>query len=336
MVVFIHSYSEEFVYQGNEVILATAPWVDWMKYIISKIISDCAVPGYFFLSGMLLFRKDVRWKDNIMKKMRTLMIPYLLLNTIWIGAFYVAQHIGALHSLFSGARKFIAEWTWKDWVRAYTVYSDISTSPFVSPLWFMRDLFLMNLLAPVLKKVIDRAPRLMVLVLLGTVVFADNVGYLFLRQYALISFCLGYYAVKYDWRFRDIDNLSPLLLTVAYLVAIVLTCFARGSRFYLAANTMNVLTGLLFFARCTSNIKDPVWRGRLLRLSRYGVPVYLFQERTLGLMKKVAARFLPVTAVSNILQYFGVMFLTIFLCIILAKLMERFTPRLYSVLTGGR
>ena len=233
-------------------------------------------------------------------------------------------------------RKLIAEWTWKDWVRAYVWFYEDTASPFVRPLWFMRDLFVLNLLAPVLKRMIDRAPRLMMLGLLVTIVFSQELRCPLLRQFALISFCVGYYAVKYDWHLSDVDKLSPLLLAGGYLAAIVLDIFARGSRFYFLTDTVNVLLGLLFFTRCTTKIKNSVWKERLMRLSRYGVPVYLFHERTLGIIKKIAAKFLPTTALSNIMQYFGAVFLIILLCVTVAKLMERFTPKLYSVVTGGR
>ena len=331
MVVFIHSYKGEFTFQGNEVAMETVPWVDWTKYIISKVISDCAVPGYFFLSAVFLFRKPFRWRDNVKKKLRTILLPYLILNTVWICFYFAAQHISFLDRYFADPGNFIAGWSWREWVRAYTL------APFVYPLWFMRDLMILNLLAPVLKKLLDRVPVIMALAMVVTAAFSHlNNSHLLLHRFAFASFCLGYLAVKYGRHITEVDKIPVLPLTGVYAAAICLAGLARDSKLLPAADALVVVIGLLFFTRCATKITDPVWRDRLIRASKYGVPVYLFHERTLAIMKKLMAKFLPVTPVSNILQYFGAVFVVIALCVTAAKIMERFTPRLYSVLTGGR
>lgn len=91
LVVFIHSYSEEIYMVGGNIVLEIPAWLDWFKYIISVVVARCAVPAFFFISAILLYKRDFVWKDNIKKKLKTLVVPYMLLNTFWI-LFYCSAY----------------------------------------------------------------------------------------------------------------------------------------------------------------------------------------------------------------------------------------------------
>ena len=58
MVLFIHSYTEAVLIKSGTVILQVPKWLEATKYLISVSISKCAVPGFFLISAILLFRKD--------------------------------------------------------------------------------------------------------------------------------------------------------------------------------------------------------------------------------------------------------------------------------------
>lgn len=56
MVLFIHSYSEEVTFAYGNVYFKVPVWLGTFKSIVSQCISRCAVPGFFFLSAILLYR----------------------------------------------------------------------------------------------------------------------------------------------------------------------------------------------------------------------------------------------------------------------------------------
>ena len=155
MVLFIHSYSRTVSMNSGTIILQVSGWLETVKYVFSESISNCAVPGFFVISSILLYRKEFSWWENIKKKLRSLLIPYFLMNTFWVAFYFVCQHIPAVSDYFSNAENMVASWDLSGWLRGYG-FNVIS--PLLYPLWFLKYLFLMNVLSKVYLAVIKRVP----------------------------------------------------------------------------------------------------------------------------------------------------------------------------------
>lgn len=93
-VLFIHSYSSEF--EG----IANASVIVSITDYISNVFCDCAVPAFILISSVLLYRKDFLWKDNMKKKVRNLLIPYLIFNALWIVAMIGKAYIERPRNIF--------------------------------------------------------------------------------------------------------------------------------------------------------------------------------------------------------------------------------------------
>ena len=215
MVVLIHSYDVKLNFASGTIMLNGPFWLDQVQYFISEVICRCAVPGYFVLSSIFLYRKEFTWGTNMRKKVRSLVVPYVLLHMVWITICYIGQHIDALRVYFSQPANIVSGWGLWGWINAFLgVYRTYPGDclPFVGQLWFLRDLFVLNALAILIRKVIGRAPRLTALGLIILCIFNIKTHILFPSRDALVFFCLGYYFVKYDLHLRDIDKLNPVLL----------------------------------------------------------------------------------------------------------------------------
>ncbi len=339
MVVFIHSYTEEVHFAGGTLVLDVPVWLDWLKYLLSQVVARCAVPGFFLMSGILLYRRDFTWTGNLCKKARTLLVPYLLINTLWIVIYFTAQHIPAFSSYFSQPENIVADWPPLRWANAYIGFlsnADSSCTPIVYPLWFMRDLMVLNVLSIFVKRLIDRLPRLVFLGLVIMKVFNISTHIPILRTDALVFFCLGYYFVKYRVHLTDVDRLDPVLLAGLYGISAALDCVMRGSPWQYLARLFSIVLGIAFFFRFTTVPKSPLWKKRLLTLAGYAMPVYLLHEMNLTVLKKLLVHFLPSSPVFQVLEYFGIPAVIISLCIAGGWILRRFTPWLYRLLTGGR
>ena len=88
LVVYIHSYTE------NKTIISFSEthYLIQLEYFFSKCIGACAVPGFFLISSILLYRKPFSLGDNLRKKVKTILISYFLLNPFWIIFFFIFQH----------------------------------------------------------------------------------------------------------------------------------------------------------------------------------------------------------------------------------------------------
>lgn len=336
LVVFIHAYSEEVHFAEGNMVLEVPLWMQWIKYAISRVIARCAVPGFFFLSALLLYRRDFTWGGNMRKKVKSLLVPYGIITTFWIAAIFAAQHIGPLSGFILEDSVYnVRAWSWRDLLNAYAGLQGPDYVPLVYPFWFMRDLFVLDLLAPALKALIDRLPRLVLLALV-VLMALDVPGLWFLSQQAIVYFCLGYYAVKYGLHLTDADRLPGLPLAAAYIAAVVLDTALRGAQLQYLARHASILLGLLFFARFTTRSRDGAWRRLLLRLASYSMPIYLFHELALTFLKKAAARLLPASVPFQVLQYIGIPAVIIGCCILGSMLLKKLLPGVYGVLTGGR
>lgn len=332
MIIFIHSNTSEVHYSGGGVYYQVPIWLDWVKYLISEIVSRCAVPGYFFISAVLLYKKEFTWEENAKKKIRTIMVPYLIINTAWILIFYIAQHIPFLTIYFSQDAHIISNWGISDYLGAYL---DFRTHPFVYPLWFLRSLMVLNLLAPVMKWIIDRFPKAVFAALIAMLLLQVQTHLPFLKTTDLIYFCLGYYFVKYSIRFSDIDKLKYSYI-IMYLVSLVLCCLTRGTKMNYLPHYASIFFGFLFFFRFTTKIPAGKAQGILMFASRYSFPIYLFHELNLTFMKKLLGRVFPQTAFCQLFLYIALPFALYCLCLILCVILDRYFHKIYLVLSGYR
>lgn len=319
LVVLMHSYNA-----GDWEAQAPARWLEQAESALSHAVGDCAVPGFFVLSAVLLYRKEFSWGENIRRKIRTLAVPYLLLNTVWILIYFVAQHIPGLSGLFTRPESLVAGWGAYDWADAYL---GLSGYPKASQLWFLRDLFVLNLLAKALKALIDRLPALWLLCLAAALAFQIDTGLFCLSRTALVFFSLGYYLVKYDLHFDRLDKVSPLLLGLLYGISIAVCAGERGG-------PLQILAGLLFWARLSGCLLR--WRDPLVRIAGYNFPIYLFHFPALGHLRDIESRYFPPSDWGYGLGYLLNPLIICLCCLALALFLSRFMPGLYGLLTGNR
>lgn len=228
---------------------------------------------------------------------------------------------------FSNPDNIIAARGIYEWVIAYT------KNPLVYPLWFLRDLFILNMLAKVIKAAIDKFPRMIFVVLILLLLINFDIRFI---DSSIVFFALGYYFVKYDFHFSDIDKINKWLLTAIYVVCIVLTCVTRYMSIYYIFDNASIITGILFFISMTTKIKNVNLRDKLLWLSKYSFCIYLFHEMNLFILKKLLAKLLPTDAFFQTIQYIGIPVIIITFCIVVSILLKRFLPKVFALLTGSR
>lgn len=340
MVIFIHSYTVDISLSGGIITYDVPIWLDWIKYVISQVISRCAIPAFFFLSSVLLYSKSFTWSGNIKKKIKTLFIPYMILNTFWIIFYFTAQNIESLKIYFSNPDNIISEWHWTDYINAYlgwTTKSDaLSYYPILYPLWFIRDLMFLNIVALLIKRIIDFFPRITFTALIILILFDIQTHIFCLSQSSLVYFCLGYYFVKYRIHLSSIDKLHPLLTAFLYWIAILLNCLTRNITLNYLAKTFSIIVGIIFFYRLTENIMKSSCKNVSLWLAKFSFPIYLFHEMNLTMAKKLSAKLLPTGSFYQVMIYFGLPIVIFIYCVILSCILKKSVPKLYNILVGGR
>ena len=320
MVVFIHSYSTVKL-AGSSDSTFIPQWLEIAKYVISICISQCSVPGFFLISSILLYRKDFVWKNNLCKKTKTLLVPYLLLNSFWILFYACAQSIPFLSAYFTNEDNMIASWGIPDFLNAYIGYR--GGYPILYPLWFLEDLFLLNVLAVIICRMVKKVPYLSLFVI-GVLWFLEPcIPVSGMHLQALCFWTLGCIIVNQKVAISQFDRVNPKVLTILYLVMIGVEVIVRECRWSSYLHQGTVVVGIIFWWVCMTKLNTVFLSRILMLISKYSYGIYLFHEMNLTIVKKLAARVLPSNAGIQFVQYVGIPFVIILLCMGFCIVLER-------------
>lgn len=337
LVVFIHTRAytgKGYVdYGGGGLELDTPTWLWNLEYFISSVIAHTAVPGFFLMSGTLLYRKDFDAFKNIKRKFISICIPWFIVITLWVIFYYIVQRIPVIAPYFSNEDNVVANWGIYDFIN---VYLGLDRSPLVYPLWYLQNLMFLNIIAYPLKCLMDKIPKTVLCILL-VVYFLPFQHILFcLEKVGLFWFCIGYYVVRYGVRIKHLMKISFPLLTILYVVAMLVVFFTRDSEWVYIPDGFNIALGLLWFARVGYEIAS-VGRGRGLEtLGIYSFFVYIMHEMTLRIMLKVWTKFLGNAVILQVAEYFILPMMIVFGFLAVGMFLDKHMHPVYQVLNGGR
>lgn len=341
MVILLHQYAGDvdqaaFAISGN---IAENELLRAVQYVISRIISSSAVPLFFLMSSVLLYAKEFTWKDNMKKKTKSLIIPYFIWITLYIIVYFVGQTFSLTSRFFANSGRYVSQMNAADFLAAYTGIG--GSALFVNALWFLRDLIIMNALAPVIRKVIDRFPGIC-LVLLALL---WNVGEipeaLIINKQSIVFFSLGYYVVKYNVRMQSVEKFSLVGLSVVYLFMIILeySLHTAGNMLVLSAHSFTTITGIVLLVRLSASIcrdaeASVPWFLQIV--GDYSFFIYVSHDFVQTAMKKICAQILPQSDIVQMAEYFLIPVLVCVVCIAAASVLRKLLPSAYRLLTGSR
>ena len=133
-------------------------WYQYVSRMISFIFGDMAVPMFFLFSGYYMFNKTKAWGteaiyvEETKKRWKTLILPYI----IWCALALLANQSVML------AKGEALPWTDISSSLHRLLYTFV-LGPENFPLWYVRDLIILALLAPAVDWVGRRAPWLLLL-----------------------------------------------------------------------------------------------------------------------------------------------------------------------------
>jgi len=329
MVVFIHAYTAKEIPELSEM-----NYVDIIQYVISQVICRCAVPAYFFLSALFLYRKPFNYKTNLIRKLKTLGIPYLIMNTVWIVFFLVAKKLPFIGEMMTTPENNVWEWGVLDFFNAYLGFR--SGSPILFPLWFIRDLIVLNILATVIGKIVEKIPTVSMMIAVVAWLFIPKTGIFFLGIQSIVFWVLGCVFCKSKFDLSVFEKIPEWLISILYVLFIVGDTLTLDFKAHLIIHNIGIIIGMLFWYVSATKLRETRFKKAFLVISTYSFGIYIFHERTLTLLEKVWSKLLPVESIFVLIQYFINPTVIIIGCIVLCMLLKRFVPALYKLLTGSR
>lgn len=289
------------------------------------------VPIFFSISGYLFYLTykptTAAYGRMLVKKARTILVPYLLFNAITIGLillFRKVPYMGDINDLrHDGILKYLL---------------GVYRFPAVYTLWFLRDLYAYFVLAPVFYVVSVEIPLLGLVVFWCLWMFVPQAG-LPLELSGMFFFYLGCLLSRTR---ADLDA-ARRYTTAAVIVYLCLVAAVSYVEYFMGfppiyhilyrqemivgTVTFWLLTGFPRFGRSSV----------LLGLSGISFFVYLTHEPVLSyLIYGTRFIFHPSGAAAGIAYVALLTVLPFAVCVVLGRLLLRYAPGVYALATGSR
>lgn len=335
LVVFIHMIPERLIpieinYSGMNMYYITSE-------IFSHIIGRIAVPCFFLFSGYFFFHKLENWNlsfyySQLQKRCKTLIIPYLFWNSLLIIAICIKQYIFSLLSFDVNEDRIFN-------IQSQSVYELFWKGPINLPLWYIRDLICMSLLAPFFYYLFKYLKKYGVFILIVLYLITCETYLPGLSMTAFMFFGLGAYwgiykrnILEFSLRFRTLYGMGTLLF---FCCAV----YYNGCEFSEYFTRLFVLFGVITAIGIMDwVIKHESWKKRLCDLSVTVFFIYAVHEiYIINWVKGFFARLFEVeTGWGLLVSYVSTPIITIGICLLLYFLLDKVCPKILAFAVGGR
>ncbi|MBC7957620.1 MAG: acyltransferase [Cytophagales bacterium] len=308
-----------------------------LQYIVNLVangLGGIRVPVFFLIAGYVFFRNrkpGVGWfAAKIGSRARSVLLPLILWSLLWLVIVAIAQELSYTAGFFSG--KSMWSMPVSDYSLGRVVWAVFGTNSelFLYHLWFLRDLFVLVLLSPLIHQLIRISRGWVSLALL--LLWLLDVDNGLVSKDALFFFIIGCHLAIAGRSIFWGDMLGP----VAILGWVGLKTF--GGELHLLETKAWILCGTLGALYVSGFVQRlPSVPEVLRRASRYSFLVFVAHEPLLTVVRRVYFDVLePVAAADLFVAYFAIVAITVSALIVVFCVAERLTPRLLDVMTGGR
>lgn len=352
-VVFIHCFGKPFDYNAlNFTHLTGMDCYNLFRVSISQVLTHVCVPIFYLISGYLFFIGLEKWNwetyvTKLKKRCRSLLIPFLIWNTIciMIAVLGVFRHEG-----FVGVQSFFADngylhlfWDCNHWNLDRTNWlggANVASSPYLTPLWFLRDLMVVCVCTPLLHyffRIVRGWSLLILAACYITGIFLPMPGFSIAAFFFFGSG--GYFSMNKIDTTKITYKYRKIIYTVAALLWLVCTFF----------NGHNTIQGDIVYpfyviigSLATLNIATYIVSHDLLKIpqtfSKGSFFVYLLHNiMVISIVTRVARIvFGESSPVLMTVSYLVVPVVTTIICITVYYLLNKFIPKICAVLTGSR
>ncbi len=337
-VVFIHAYSTTIGLAGGEIGVSQPNLIaDFVRNFISQGVARIAVPLFFLMSGYLFFA-GLEWsKENYVAKLKsrtkTLLIPFLFWNIATLLAIALAQAIPATKIFFSGNSPPIATFDIFDYFNAIP---GLTRNPIAYQFWFIRDLIVLVLLAPLINVAIRFSPLPFLILILFYWLMGDQLASAPSSE-ALLFFSVGAYLGSTKKSLFCFDKFGPVIIGL-YITVSVVDTISINQLFNPYLHKFGVTLGVFCALFSTKLIaQNDKLNSLLVRLSRVSFFVYAAHEPLLTILRKISYKILiPESSFTILFLYFFVPIITITFAVVAYRGLTRVAPKFVSIVAGGR
>lgn len=331
-----------------------------IQILFSILISGIAVPTFYLISGYFFFYHLENfytfniYKQKLKKRIKTLFIPYLVWNTIYIlyivickiaAYLFKGKPLSNISDFFEINGWWRMYWDCSTWAINRTNilgYYIPPTGPILVPLWFIRDLMVVILFTPVIY-ILLRKFKLLTILALGICYVTGIWPYLHgFSITAIFFFSLGaYFSIYHLNMVNELRKIQKINFTLL-IPLLILSIYFNGNLtaigeyiypFYIIVGVVTVINLMTIFEE---KKKLPA-KSKLNETTFF---VYCFHGLIgLRISGIILNRLFPIS--DNYWPYITIHYLlkpiiTITFCIAIFRIMKKYCPSLLNILIGYR
>lgn len=313
MVVYLHVAPMFLVKEAN-------PTYFWIHRTVTTIC-QCAVPAFFLISGYLLCFNIQKltlgiYLSKLGKRVKTLFIPYILWNLIAVGYQLATHQISELPS-----------------------FPEIFISPINFPLWFIRNLFILVIIFPLIYGIARYLGKYGLIAAIVCFIWAFNVHYFFsLVLQSIFFFYLGIYGGVHKVNVDSIHKAVRIALPIIALLLFISVVFCPeyipqpllAIHLYLLAGTLSLII------ICNQIIAH--WQFTLpTLLTSSTFFIYVAHKIGATYTAKQIVNIIPMPdKLNEIVTFLVSPLLAVVLCVGVYMLLSKYSPKTFKILTGGK
>lgn len=330
-VIFIHSGAKVVAPMQYEYSLYSMIGIlNFLKVLFVHTMPSIVVPLFFMFSSWLLYR-DVKsvnivwYKERMYKRVKSLLVPYFLWNILAILPMCFFMHNSNLIEDFGTG-------SWSNLLSVFWAYR--GPFPLDFPLWFIRDLIILNLVSPLLLcyvRKLDRWGILPLVLLFLFDVIPDLPGF---SMKSLYAYTLGIY---FSQRGR-IAMRGTILSCCIVLSIIILLCATIFLEIKFLKN-LYIVIGMVSLFEVTVYLVD---KNKLFKIPKLfsSASLFIFASHALciyGYSTAIMRIIIPFNGViCEFIQFLLSPLLASLVCVLIYYICKRIVPLLLSLLMGGR
>lgn len=313
----------------------SVPFDIYMQCLTREIVFD-AVPLFFFVSGFLFYLNEESIWQKWKKRVKSLLIPYLLWCSFYFVFLFLTQRVLGLERFFSGDKlKLIADFEAIDYLRVFWDIRD--GGPILAPLWFLRNLIVLCVLAPIFKLCAEKLKIIFPLLLLVNYFFV-HWNILVVTDNNMLFFGFGIYLCSTTVKLDFLDKFKFKYVTPIWLLLLiaVMIAYAKANMAY------DTLHRLFMIIDCilTYSVIDIISRRfdckLLIKITAASFFIYLAHEPWISYIQSFFFKY--ITLPETILVVMPWLFVFIAFCYTYVGhyLLSKYAPPIYKLLTGSR
>lgn len=328
LIILLHCYSTVRLPGNHELYFK-------MTYPFSLWLGETGVPGFFFISGFLFFLSRKRYQQKLETRFRTLLMPYLLWNTLLLGI-YILVYIAGYPQDING--KSIADYTSIDYTRAFWdrgSYDKGNFVPILCPFWYIRNLLIMSVFSPLFYIIIRYAREAYLLIVTVWWLFTPHNAFI---SQTILFFSLGAYFSIIDKNPLELFHKYKKLFLIffaAFAIADIVVHTLYVTPINLQIHRLALIFNIPALFLLANYCRQHGFTSKLLSSAAF-IVFSVHYPIVVVVRKACAAKLGDASDLIHILLYFLCVLLVTSLSLLIYICMDRFCPKVKNILSGNR